>query len=237
MNDFTGRCWGVLPAAGIGSRMGTSLPKQYLLLQGQTVMEHSLQALLDCPHIDTVMVALHPEDDRPAAMACFSQTGVMQTTGGATRSDSVLAALKALEGVAESGDWVLVHDAARPCVSAGQIAELIHCVGRTGVGGILAEPIVDTVKRASQEGHVLETLDRSTLWRAQTPQMFRLGELRSALEDAKTKNLAITDEASAMELAGHAVQLVKGSARNLKITLPEHLPLAEYYLQDGSGEQ
>lgn len=214
--------------------MAASLPKQYMPLQGLTVLEHSLKALLGCSAIESVMVALHPDDDRPATMDCFADTRVLQTIGGETRCDSVLAALRALAGTAAQGDWVLVHDAARPCVTATEIMNLHRRVSSSGVGGILAEPIVDTVKQATEEERVLRTLDRRALWRAQTPQMFRLGLLQSALEDALAAAAVVTDEASAMELAGHPVQLVAGSSRNLKITLPEDLQLAEFYLESGS---
>ena len=140
------------------------------------------------------MVALHPDDDRPATMDCFTQSRVMQVIGGETRSDSVLAALRALAGVAERRDWVLVHDAARPCVAATEIVNLHARVSSSGVGGILAEPIVDTVKQATEEERVLRTLDRTVLWRAQTPQMFRLGLLQSALEDALVAGAVVTDD-------------------------------------------
>ena len=233
MSPDSERCWGVIPAAGISRRMASTLPKQYLPLQGLTVLEHSLKALLECQSIEAVMVALHPDDDRPATMECFAQSRVMQVIGGETRSDSVRAALRALAGVAELGDWVLVHDAARPCVAATEIVNLHGRVSTSGVGGILAEPIVDTVKQATEEARVLRTLDRTVLWRAQTPQMFRLGELQNALEDALVAGAVVTDEASAMELAGHPVQLVAGSSRNLKITLPEDLQLAAFYLESG----
>lgn len=236
MNPVGERCWGVIPAAGIGSRMSAPLPKQYLPLRGGAVLEHSLRALLQCQPIDSVMVALHPDDDRPATMDCFAQTGVMRTMGGDTRADSVLAGLRALASLAAPGDWVLVHDAARPCVLPAQIMELINCVRASDVGGILAEPIVDTVKQGSEDGRVLRTLDRSHLWRAQTPQMFRLGLLQCALEDALAAGISITDEASAMERAGHPVQLVACSSRNLKITLPEDLQMADYFLRGSEKE-
>lgn len=228
------RCWGVIPAAGIGSRMSADLPKQYLLLQGISVLEHSLKALLECSPIDSVMVALHPDDDRYAVMDCFADARVMRAAGGDTRADSVLAALQALSSLAAPRDWVLVHDAARPCVLPAQIMRLIGSVFASDVGGILAEPVVDTVKQASEDGRVLRTLERSHLWRAQTPQMFRFDLLRSALEDALAAGISITDEASAMEQAGHPVQLVPSSSRNLKITLPEDLQMADYFLR-GAG--
>jgi 2-C-methyl-D-erythritol 4-phosphate cytidylyltransferase len=211
--------------------MAAEVPKQYLSLMGRTVLEHSLRALLACTSIEAVMVALRPDDTRPASMTLFDDERVLRITGGATRAESVLAALKALEQVAAPRDWVLVHDAARPCVLPADIVNLVSVVRGSDVGGILAEPMVDTVKLAAQDGSVERTLDRSHLWRAQTPQMFRLALLREALEDALDSGALVTDEASAMELAGHGVQLVAGSPGNLKVTLPEDLALAEFYLQ------
>ena len=230
-------CWGVLPAAGIGSRMASELPKQYLQVAGATLMEHSLRALLGCPELSAVVVALHPEDSRADTLAVFDDPRVQRVTGGAQRSDSVLAALDALLQQAAPEDWVLVHDAARPCLRATDIARLVASVQASGTGGILAEPIVDTVKQAGHDALVQRTLDRSGLWRAQTPQMFRLGELHAALVQARSRKLSITDEASAMELAGFPVQLVAGPARNLKVTLPADLQLAGWYLGGGADTQ
>jgi 2-C-methyl-D-erythritol 4-phosphate cytidylyltransferase len=151
--------------------------------------------------------------------------------GAAQRSGSVLAGLEHLLTVAAPQDWVLVHDAARPCLQREDIQTLITRVTASGTGGILAEPIVDTVKQASQDALVVCTLDRSSLWRAQTPQMFRLDELHQALAQAQAKGLAVTDEASAMEMAGYPVQLIAASAGNLKVTVPADLSLAGWYLQ------
>jgi 2-C-methyl-D-erythritol 4-phosphate cytidylyltransferase len=231
MSRAAGPCWGVVPAAGIGRRMGSEIPKQYLTLGQQTILEHSVQALLSCDVLEAVAVALHPEDTLARQLPGLSDPRIVFTTGGDNRSDSVLAGLQALSGRAGDNDWVLVHDAARPCVQASDIAALIDTVSVAGVGGILAEPVMDTVKQADRDGRVQATLDRSTLWRAQTPQMFRLGLLQAALEQALASGAPVTDEASAMELAGHPVQLVAGSANNLKITVPGDISLAEFYLQ------
>ena len=229
------RCWGVIPAAGIGSRMGGDTPKQYLQVAGATVLEHSLGALLECAEIAAVVVALHPEDSRPAHMACFEDERVIIAPGGAERSDSVLAGLEALAGRAGDSDWVLVHDAARPCIRGEDIRRLMAEVNARNCGGILAQPVNDTVKRARDDRTVEATLDRSRLWRAQTPQMFPLGLLRDALAQARERGGAVTDEASAMEMAGHPVLLVPGSPGNLKITLPADLPLAAWYLGHPEG--
>lgn len=236
MNSVVQPCWGVLPAAGTGSRMGGELPKQYLEVSGATLLEHSLRALLQCAHLKAVVVPLRADDERAAMLPVFQEPRVQCTIGAAQRSGSVLAGLDALAAVADPQDWVLVHDAARPCVAPADIENLIAAVVASDIGGILAEPVVDTVKRAGDDGLVAGTLDRSSLWRAQTPQMFRLGELRNALLAAQDKGLMVTDEASAMEMAGYPVQLVSGSRSNLKVTLQADLPLAAWYLQQRGGE-
>jgi 2-C-methyl-D-erythritol 4-phosphate cytidylyltransferase len=225
------RCWAVLPAAGTGSRMGGGLPKQYMQVAGATLLEHSLRALLRCERIAAVVVVLHAEDAHAAALEVFRDPRVHTVIGAAQRSGSVLAGLEHLLTVAAPQDWVLVHDAARPCLQREDIQTLITRVTASGTGGILAEPIVDTVKQASQDALVVCTLDRSSLWRAQTPQMFRLDELHQALAQAQAKGLAVTDEASAMEMAGFPVQLIAASAGNLKVTVPADLSLAGWYLQ------
>ena len=223
-------CHAVLPAAGLGARMGGDTPKQYLQIHGSTLLEHSLRVLLACDYIRTVAVPLHPADRRAEDVALLGDPRVRRLHGGAERADSVLCGLQLLCAEAAATDWVLVHDAARPCVPAGDINRLVQTVTESGCGGILARPVVDTVKQATPEGRVGATLDRSTLWRAQTPQMFRLGELRDALQQALDRGLAVTDESSAMEMAGYPVQLVTGSASNLKVTVPEDLALAGWYL-------
>ncbi len=229
------RCWAVLPAAGTGSRMGGELPKQYMEVAGATLLEHSLRALLECEQLTGIVVALHAKDSRAAALTIFRDPRVHTVTGAEQRSGSVLAGLNALADRAAPRDWVLVHDAARPCLQAVDIVKLMETVTASGTGGILAEPIVDTVKEGSHDALVVRTLDRATLWRAQTPQMFRLDELRRALAQAHEQGLVVTDEASAMELAGHPVQLIAASTGNLKVTIPADLPLAAWYLQAHAG--
>jgi 2-C-methyl-D-erythritol 4-phosphate cytidylyltransferase len=216
--------------------MHSDVPKQYLPLAGRSLLEHSLKALLDNPDIASVVVALSPDDQRAASVDLLRDPRVRTTTGGDERADSVLAGLACLGAHADDGDWVLVHDAARPCLPAADLQRLIGAVQGNGVGGILAEPVVDTVKQASADGLVEATLDRDRLWRAQTPQMFRLGDLRSALRQSLARGDAVTDEASAMERAGFPVQLVRGSAANLKVTVAEDLALAAFYLQRRSDD-
>jgi 2-C-methyl-D-erythritol 4-phosphate cytidylyltransferase len=216
--------------------MGAEQPKQYLQLAGVTLLEHSLRALLGCPRIAGIVVALHPQDSHAETLAVVRDARVKTVSGGTERSDSVLAALSHLLSWADPGDWVLVHDAARPCLQSADINRLIDAVIARDTGGILAQPIVDTVKQAAGDALVARTLDRTILWRAQTPQMFRLGQLHQALHQAQTQGLAVTDEASAMELAGYPVQLVAGPAGNLKVTVPADLPLAAWYLQAAAAK-
>ena len=231
-----GRCFAVLPAAGIGTRMGAEIPKQYLEIEGRSLLEYSLAALLACDAVTAVALVLHPQDAHASALPLLRDPRVLSAVGGAERSDSVLAGLNALSAEAEDDDWVLVHDAARPCLQPQDVQRLVDVVTGNGEGGILARRVVDTVKQATADGLVQATLDRSRLWRAQTPQMFRLGELREALTAAQGEDLPVTDEASAMELAGHPVQLVEGPASNLKVTLPEDLALAAWYLTHQGGQ-
>jgi len=223
--------YGVIPAAGIGRRMGIGCPKQYLPLNGEPLLGHSLRALLECPGMRRVAVALLPEDAYAAGVGALSDARVLRVTGGAERADSVLAGLEALRHLAQDDDWVLVHDAARPCLSREDLARLVgEVLEQPSGGGILALPVVDTLKRAAKDGTVVTTVERAHYWRAQTPQMFRLGPLRDALHGALAAGVAVTDEASAMEWAGLPVRLVEGSASNLKVTLPGDLALAAFFL-------
>jgi len=231
------RFWAVVPAAGAGRRLGAPIPKQYLELAGRQVIEHTLRRLLDHPRISGVFVALSPSDDYWRSCAFAGDPRVVRVDGGAERSDSVLNALRAMVGTVEPDDWVLVHDAARPCLRLSDLGRLIGELEFHPVGGLLGVPVHDTVKRATQEGGVVATVPRQGLWRAFTPQMFRHRPLLEALERAARCGEAITDDASAMELAGFVPQLVQGHPDNLKITRSEDLPLAEFLLsrqEDGT---
>jgi len=237
LNFAEARCWGVIPAAGTGSRMGGETPKQYLEVAGVTLIEHSLNALLGCEQVAGIVVALHAGDQRVDNLAVFRDPRVQTVIGAGHRSGSVLAGLDALAPLAAPGDWVLVHDAARPCLRREDLQRLLSTVMAGEAGGILAEPIRDTVKQATGKGLVERTLDRTALWRAQTPQMFRLEELRRALREAEAEGREVTDEASAMEMAGFAVQLVPGSPSNVKVTVPDDLSLAGWYLGQGLARE
>jgi 2-C-methyl-D-erythritol 4-phosphate cytidylyltransferase len=230
--------WVVVPAAGIGARMTADRPKQYLPLAGKTVIEQSLDRLLNHPTITAAVVAISRADEYWAELNYAHKKSVQLALGGQERCDSVLSALQVLQQTANENDWVLVHDAARPCLRATDIDRLIQRCKDHPVGGILAVPVKDTIKQSTSAGEVSTistTVDRSTLWHAQTPQMFRLGMLRDALSKALAAGVSITDEASAMEWAGHKPLLVEGHGDNIKITCPEDLPLAEFYFsQSGS---
>ena len=224
------RFWAVVPAAGVGRRMGGEVPKQYLPLQGRRVIDHTLQRLLNHPLIEGAYVALSPEDAYWQECEHAADGRVMRVAGGEERCHSVLNALNELSSVAERNDWVLVHDAARPCLSTGDLDHLISSLREHPVGGLLGVPVQDTLKRVSASGDVDETVPRSDLWQAYTPQMFRLGLLTEALAEALSKDQLVTDDASAMELAGYRPLMVEGHAGNIKITRPADLELAAFYL-------
>ena len=226
-------CWAIIPAAGVGARMGANCPKQYLPLSGRTVIEHSLDALLNHLEICGAVVAISETDGYWADLAYQHEKPVHKAQGGTERCHSVLNALHVLAEFASADDWVLVHDAARPCVRQDDITQLIERCQSHAVGGILAVPVKDTIKQSFKQSDqnplIRKTIDRDSLWHAQTPQMFRLGMLRDALQQALADGVSITDEASALEHAGQHPLLVEGHADNLKITRPEDLPLAEFY--------
>ncbi|CAE6941544.1 2-C-methyl-D-erythritol 4-phosphate cytidylyltransferase [Ectopseudomonas khazarica] len=221
---MSARFWLVIPAAGIGARMAADRPKQYLQVAGRSILEHTLQRFLDHPALRGVVVSLAADDPYWPVLAVASDPRIRRAAGGCERADSVLAGLETLknEGAADD-DWVLVHDAARPNLALEDLQRLLDSLADDPVGGLLAVPARDTLKRAGADGRVQETVDRSVIWQAYTPQMFRLGALRQALAQALRAQVAITDEASAMEWVGLAPRLVEGRADNLKVTRPEDL--------------
>lgn len=225
--------WAMVPAAGAGRRMGAATPKQYLPLLGQAVIVHTLETLLCHPCITGVVVAIGAEDGWWPTIANALPTAkpLLVVTGGAERCHSVSNGLQSLREWAALDDWVLVHDAARPCLTCEDLDRLITELTGDPVGGLLAVPVRDTLKQADDHGRIAATVDRSQLWHALTPQMFRLGLLHDALQVALDRGLLVTDEAAAMEAAGFAPRLIQGRADNLKITRPEDLALAEFYLK------
>ena len=222
--------WAVVPAAGVGKRMGTDIPKQYLAIAGKPVLQHTLERLLAFPLFKSVVVALSPKDPFWPELPVAANPRITVVPGGKERGDSVLAGLFGLDGIAADGDWVLVHDAARPCLQESDLHKLTETLGQDAVGGILALPCHDTLKKIEGD-KILETLDRNVIWRALTPQMFRYRLLRDALSRALERGIEITDEASAIESAGYHPKIVEGRPDNIKITRPEDLSLAEFFLE------
>ena len=211
----------LIPAAGSGRRMGQARPKQYLDLAGATLLEHTVGALLAVRALDCVAVVVAPDDERAARLPRLQDPRVrILPLGGATRRDTVLAGLDALDRDADDDTWALVHDAARPGVSPALVEALIEVLDDDPIGGLLALPVVDTVKRVA-DGRVERTEPREAFWLAQTPQMFRLGLLRTALR----LHADVTDEAQAIEAMQLRARVVPGSRRNLKVTVPEDLAL------------
>lgn len=222
----------VVPAAGTGRRFGAAIPKQYLSLHGATVLEHSLRLLLAVPQLQRIVVALHPEDDRWRGLSVFADPRIETVDGGDERCHSVLNGLHRLERSGAAPEWVLVHDVARPCCPRADIERLIAQLAHHPVGGLLAVPASDTIKRVDGARQVVETVDRAWLWQAQTPQLFRHRLLLDALSHCLGLGMTVTDEAQAVEALGWQAQVVEGSKRNIKITRPEDLALAEFFLRD-----
>jgi 2-C-methyl-D-erythritol 4-phosphate cytidylyltransferase len=225
------RYWAVMPAAGVGRRMGGSSPKQYLPLLDSTVIEFALRPLLNHPLIERVIVVLSASDSEFQALPLAKHPKIQCVTGGAERADSVLAGLKALLNMAADNDVVFVHDAARPCLTLGDIDLLIETLSSGGDGAILAQPVVETVKLSDKNGNIEQTLDRQRVFLAQTPQCFALRALYEGYERARQEGWIATDEASIFEKLGRQPKLVSGPRRNIKITHPDDLALASFYLQ------
>lgn len=225
------RIWAVIPAAGIGSRMDSDTPKQYLKIAEKTILEHSINCFLEHSQIYKVIVALNPKDTYWEELPFKNNPRVMTTIGGKERVDSVLAGLKTVQATDFSQhDWVMVHDAARPCLKAEQIDDLIHAKDSSPDGAILAIGVTDTVKQANSKQTIDKTIDRESIWLAQTPQFFSVDSLVRSIESALDKGEKVTDEASAMELSGHHPSLVIGSRKNIKVTEQEDLLLASLWL-------
>ena len=232
-NNHSVNHWVVIPAAGSGQRMQSSIPKQYLKINGKTVLEHTLSIFIEHDDIAGITVCVALNDNVGVNLPVFSNLKVSHVLGGDSRAKSVLIGLSALSDKAKDDDWVLVHDAARPCLSAPTLQRLFDELEGDKVGGILALPAKDTLKLQLENSNIQidKTLDRSIIWQAQTPQMFRYKLLKDALNSALEHNIEITDEASALEVAGYQPRLIEGEARNQKITQPEDLKMAEVFLK------
>lgn len=223
--------WVVIPAAGVGKRMGLDTPKQYLKLNNKTIIEHTLDIFDTHNSVSEIIVSISEGDEYWDELNITLSKPLHIAKGGKERCDSVLNGLKFIEGKADNNDWVLVHDAARPCLRAEDLSLLLDTLEEHSVGGILAVPVRDTMKRSTDKNIIKETVERENLWHALTPQMFRFSLLKNSIESALSKSEIVTDEASAIELAGYQPVLVEGHADNLKVTRPEDLELASFFLQ------
>jgi 2-C-methyl-D-erythritol 4-phosphate cytidylyltransferase len=223
--------WVIVPAAGRGARFGGEVPKQYLDLLGRPLIEHTLRALLAHPSVSAAMVVLSAGDALWPGWHALEGKPVRTCLGGAERADSVLAGLRALPATVAGDDWVLVHDAARPCVKALDLTRLFAALKTDPVGALLAAPVRDTLKQAGGDGRVEATVPRGAVWRAFTPQAFRRDSLTRALDAAERAGVRVTDEAMAMERLGLKPLLVEGSEDNLKVTTPADAAVAESILR------
>lgn len=232
--------WVIIPAAGIGSRMGGEIPKQYLTIHSKTILEHTISRFFAFDAIVGILIVLGESDPYwPEVESGLSDIGISSpflqvTTGGAERADTVVNGLNFLgdEFNLSQDQWVMVHDAARPCVRNKDLLSLLELRDSDHDGGILATPAKDTMKRAASGNHLIShTESREKLWHALTPQLFRLGALSNAIESAKLSGKQLTDEASAMEFVGASIVLVEGASDNIKLTTPSDLPLIEFLLQ------
>lgn len=224
------KVWVVIPAAGIGSRMQSDTPKQYLEIGGKTILEHSINRFLQHSAIHKVIVAIHPKDNHWSKLKIANNPKVVTVTGGKERADSVQNGLQEILKLGGHKDWVMVHDAARPCLESQHIDDLLKAKATSPDGAILAIPSVDTVKVSNPQQSIEKTIPRETIWLAQTPQFFEVEPLADAIVKSFDKGLSITDEASAMENLGYHPSLVIGSRKNIKITEPEDMLLASIWL-------
>ena len=215
----------IIPAAGVGNRMENVLPKQYIPLGGKPMISHCIQVFFNHPRIAGIHVALNPEDDFWRSLTLEPESRLhLHYTGGATRAETVLNTLMAIEPALQADDWILVHDAARPGLTHALLSHLISTIEHDEVGGLLALPVADTLKQSLENQQVAQTIPRTNLWQAQTPQMFRFLTLKNALSQF---GATVTDEAEAIEALGLKPTLVQGELRNLKVTYPQDLALLE----------
>ena len=221
----------LIPAAGRGERFGGAVLKQYLLIAGKPVLAHAIEAVNLYPEIAGVTVVLVADDQMFSELIDTESAGVNTVSGGASRAESVMNGLEFIRRNYPETEWVLVHDAARPCLRTADIDRMIDELSVSPWGGILAAPVRDTLKRCNEAGEIEQTVDRTHLWHALTPQMFRLGVLHEAISAALDKGHIVTDEAQAIEAAGGIVRVVEGHADNIKITHPADLALAEMFLR------
>jgi len=226
------RYWVVIPAAGVGKRMAVDKPKQYISVNNKTIIEHTIDCFIKREEIEAVVVVISKTDEYWLALEIAKHKKIITAPGGDERYQSVFNGLQALKDKAKDDDWVLVHDAARPCLSQSAIDRLMINLRSHDVGGILAMPCRDTMKRANEAGEIIDTVERESLWHAQTPQMFRYEKLFSAIEKILNEDIVVTDEAMAMEMAGYKPLLVQGHQENIKITHKDDLQYLEHFLNE-----
>lgn len=213
----------IIPAAGIGTRMANALPKQYLPLAGKPIVSHIIQTFFNNPRIKGIHLALNPQDEFWRSLTLSPESRLhIHYTGGESRSETVLNTLEAID--VDGQDWILVHDAARPGLSNDALNRLLDTLEKDDVGGLLALPVADTIKKSNEVNYVETTVSRQNLWQAQTPQMFQYATLKHALSNFQGTP---TDEAEAVEALGLSPKLVHGELMNLKVTYPEDLNLLE----------
>ncbi|MRX28387.1 2-C-methyl-D-erythritol 4-phosphate cytidylyltransferase [Kangiella sp. HZ709] len=222
--------WAIIPAAGIGSRMGSDIPKQYLEIGSKTILEHSASNFLKHSQIYKVIIVLHPQDNRWHKLSVAKDPKIVTVIGGEERADSVLAGLEYIQQNGGADDWVMVHDAARPCLYTLHIDNLLQAKATSPDGVILAVPSYDTVKFVDKTQTIDRTIKREAIWLAQTPQFFPCEKLQKSINHALADNFEVTDESSAMESQGYRPALVTGSRRNIKVTEQEDLLLASVIL-------
>jgi len=227
----------IVPAAGVGKRMLASCPKQYLEINNLSILTHTTKRLLSHPKITKIIIVLSDDDEYFTQTELADNTNIIRVSGGKERVDSVLNGLQTIDD--QRYPWVLVHDAARPCITHDDIDNVIEQCIENDCGGLLAAQVVDTIKKNSQnhQNTVDITIERNDLWHAYTPQMYKTVELKQAIEQALEQGLEITDESSAIELAGLPSLLILGRRDNIKITRPEDITLATFYLDQQKLEQ
>ena len=226
------RLWVVIPAAGIGKRMGVDIPKQYITVCDKAIIEHTVEKFTSRNDLQGILVILSNSDQHWSTLELSKNNKITTVTGGEERYKSVYNALCSLKNKADDDDWILVHDAVRPCITTSEIDQFIADLDHlNGIGGILALPCFETMKKANTNHEIEETIDRKFIWHAQTPQMFRYKKLFLAIEKIMNENIFITDEAMAMELAGYKPILIQGTHSNIKITDQNDLKYLESFLR------
>ncbi|MDD7804986.1 MAG: 2-C-methyl-D-erythritol 4-phosphate cytidylyltransferase [Endozoicomonas sp. (ex Botrylloides leachii)] len=226
--------WALVPAAGTGQRMKIGTPKQYLEIRGKTLIEHTLERLIEFPLFEKIVVVLRKEDNYRSSLDIFTHEKILLADGGPERYHSVINGLQKINMLAADNDWIMVHDAVRPCIRQADLEWLVECVRNHEVGGLLGAMVKDTIKRTSIDGSIIETVDRSELWHAFTPQMFKRKPLEQALTRVITDKVSVTDEASAMEYSGYHPLMVEGHGDNIKVTQGVDLALASLYIEQQS---